>query len=70
MTIVKQIENLDFRNTNGQAEKLYIPDSTKDLMLLHKEDFDCEDGTKITLKITDPDGNTTEITVPIGSFTF
>jgi len=29
-----------------------------------------EDGTMITLKITDPDGNTTEITVPIGSFTF
>ena len=24
----------------------------------------------ITLKITDSDGNTTEITVPIGSFTF
>ena len=29
-----------------------------------------EDGLSITLKITDPDGNTTEITVPIGSFTF
>jgi hypothetical protein len=29
-----------------------------------------EDGTMITLKITDPDGNTTEITVPVGSFTF
>jgi hypothetical protein len=29
-----------------------------------------EDGTMITLKITDPDGNVTEITVPIGSFTF
>lgn len=29
-----------------------------------------EDGTMITLKITDSDGNTTEITVPIGSFTF
>ena len=29
-----------------------------------------EDGTMITLKITDPDGNTTEIMVPIGSFTF
>ena len=29
-----------------------------------------EDGTMITLKITDADGNVTEITVPIGSFTF
>lgn len=29
-----------------------------------------DDGTMITLKITDSDGNTTEITVPIGSFTF
>ena len=29
-----------------------------------------EDGTMITLKITDAEGNTTEITVPIGSFTF
>ena len=29
-----------------------------------------EDGTMITLKITDADGNTTEITIPIGSFTF
>ena len=29
-----------------------------------------EDGLSITLKITDPDGNVTEITVPIGSFTF
>ena len=28
------------------------------------------DGEFITLKITDSDGNTTEITVPIGSFTF
>ena len=28
------------------------------------------DGEFITLKITDADGNTTEITVPIGSFTF
>ena len=28
------------------------------------------DGTMITLKITDADGNVTEITVPIGSFTF
>ena len=29
-----------------------------------------EDGTMITLTITDAEGNTTEITVPIGSFTF
>ena len=29
-----------------------------------------EDGLMITLKITDADGNTTEITLPIGSFTF
>tara|TARA_R100000655_G_scaffold77938_1_gene117322 strand:- start:41247 stop:41738 length:492 start_codon:yes stop_codon:yes gene_type:complete len=29
-----------------------------------------EDGLMITLRITDSDGNTTEITVPIGSFTF
>ena len=29
-----------------------------------------EDGTMITLKITDADGNVTEITVTIGSFTF
>ena len=29
-----------------------------------------DDGTMITLKITDAEGNTTEITVPIGSFTF
>ena len=29
-----------------------------------------EDGSMITLKITDADGNTTEITLPIGSFTF
>ena len=29
-----------------------------------------EDGTMITLKITDAYGNVTEITVPIGSFTF
>ena len=29
-----------------------------------------EDGTMITLKITDAEGNVTEITVPIGSFTF
>jgi len=28
------------------------------------------DGITITLKITDPDGNITEITLPIGSFTF
>ena len=28
------------------------------------------DGEFITLKITDADGNTTEITLPIGSFTF
>jgi flagellar basal body P-ring protein FlgI len=28
------------------------------------------DGQFITLKITDPDGNITEITLPIGSFTF
>ena len=28
------------------------------------------DGTMITLKITDAEGNVTEITVPIGSFTF
>ena len=28
------------------------------------------DGDYITLKITDADGNTTEITLPIGSFTF
>ncbi len=28
------------------------------------------DGQFITLKITDADGNTTEITLPIGSFTF
>ena len=29
-----------------------------------------EDGTMITLKITDAEGNVTEITVPIGAFTF
>ena len=29
-----------------------------------------EDGTMITLKITDAEGNVTEMTVPIGSFTF
>ena len=29
-----------------------------------------EDGTMITLKITDAEGNVTEIPVPIGSFTF
>ena len=29
-----------------------------------------EDGTMITLEITDAEGNVTEITVPIGSFTF
>ena len=29
-----------------------------------------EDGTMITLKITDAEGNVTEITFPIGSFTF
>jgi hypothetical protein len=29
-----------------------------------------EEGTMITLKITDAEGNVTEITVPIGSFTF
>ena len=29
-----------------------------------------EDGLMITLKITDADGNVTEITLPIGSFTF
>ena len=29
-----------------------------------------EDGSMITLKITDAEGNITEITVPIGSFTF
>tara|TARA_R100000231_G_C5251494_1_gene142873 strand:+ start:85 stop:603 length:519 start_codon:yes stop_codon:yes gene_type:complete len=29
-----------------------------------------EDGLTITLKITDSDGNTTEITVPVGSFLF
>jgi len=29
-----------------------------------------DDGTMITLKITDAEGNVTEITVPIGSFTF
>ena len=29
-----------------------------------------EDGTMITLKITDAEGNVTDITVPIGSFTF
>ena len=52
MTIVKQIENLDFRNTNGQAEKLYMPDATKDLMLLHKEDIDCEDDTQIKRVMT------------------
>jgi len=34
------------------------------------EDALIEDGKMITLKITDPDGNTTVITVPIGSFTF
>jgi hypothetical protein len=28
------------------------------------------DGVTITLTITDPDGNTTEISLPIGSFTF
>ena len=28
------------------------------------------DGVYITLKITDADGNITEITLPIGSFTF
>jgi hypothetical protein len=28
------------------------------------------DGIIITLKITDPDGNVTEISLPIGSFTF
>lgn len=28
------------------------------------------DGITITLKITDPDGNVTEISLPIGSFTF
>ena len=62
MTIVKQIENLDFRNTNGQAEKLYMPDATKDLMLLHKEDFDCEDGTQIKRVMTKRnDGNRREL---------
>ena len=29
-----------------------------------------EDGLTITLKITDSDGNTTEISVPVGSFLF
>lgn len=29
-----------------------------------------EDGTMITLKITDADGNVTEITIPVGDFTF
>ena len=29
-----------------------------------------EDGTMITLTVTDANGNTTEITIPIGSFTF
>lgn len=29
-----------------------------------------EDGLMITLKVTDAEGNTTEITIPIGSFTF
>jgi|TARA_R100001163_G_scaffold1809_4_gene2795 hypothetical protein len=29
-----------------------------------------EDGTMITLTVTDSNGNTTEITIPIGSFTF
>ena len=29
-----------------------------------------DDGTMITLRITDAEGNVTEITVPIGSFTF
>ena len=52
MTIVTQIENLDFPKLNGQSEKLYMPDATKDLMLLHKEDFDCEDGTQIKRVMT------------------
>ena len=28
------------------------------------------DGTTLTLKITEADGTTTEITIPIGTFTF
>ena len=52
MTIIKQIENLDFKNTNGQIEQLYIPSATKDLIVLHKEDFDCEDGTQIKRVMT------------------
>ena len=64
MTIVKQIENLDFKNKNGQVEKLYVPDATKDMMLLHKEDFDCEDGTKIKRVMTKRnDGDRKELSI-------
>ena len=48
MTIIKQIENLD----DESGQQLYVPSSTNDLIVLHKEDFDCEDGTQIKRVMT------------------
>ena len=47
MTISKQVTQLDHANEN-----LYIPSATREVIVLHKENFECEDGTQIKRVIT------------------
>ena len=47
MTISKQVTQLDHANEN-----LYIPSATREVIVLHKENFECKDGTQIKRVIT------------------
>jgi|TARA_R100001082_G_C4347524_1_gene152966 hypothetical protein len=75
-TLARFIRNLESRIYAQLSRQLVdnlfgeTPQTSGVIELLGNKIEYTSDGEFITLKITDADGNTTEITVPIGSFTF
>tara|TARA_R110000824_G_scaffold65112_2_gene169865 strand:+ start:2579 stop:3118 length:540 start_codon:yes stop_codon:yes gene_type:complete len=75
-TLARFIRNLESRIYAQLSRQLVdnlfgeTPQTSGVISLLGNTIEYTSDGEFITLKITDSDGNTTEITVPIGSFTF
>lgn len=75
-TLVRFIRNLESR-IYAQLSRQLVDNlfgetpATSGVVELEGNTIEYEtDGEFVTLKITDADGNTTEITLPIGSFTF
>tara|TARA_R100000426_G_scaffold60541_1_gene42719 strand:- start:175 stop:687 length:513 start_codon:yes stop_codon:yes gene_type:complete len=70
---VRNLESRIYAQLSRQLVENLFGDVTKTSGTLELENnliSYTSDGVTITLTITDPDGNTTEISLPIGSFTF